>query len=154
MGPTVSQRMLVLILNFSACGYKSSLSATEVRSSFFGSDGVALKYTQCSYGQFNLNATAFRAIVVTPTCTSNMIASCLFYGMASRANTAARAALGNETFDSFTHYAYILPPSLQSICGWAGLALLPGKQIWLQTSSYGVDRWATVMQESLHNYGT
>ncbi|KXZ49083.1 hypothetical protein GPECTOR_23g167 [Gonium pectorale] len=132
VGKPISQKLLVMIIDYSGtCGQAANLTEADARALYLGaagdgSGGHALKFEQCSYGSFTINATAFTAI---------------------------RALLGTAAFFDFSHYTYVLPPGYESICRWSGLALLPGKQTWLQTSSYGVRRWATVMQETIHNYG-
>ncbi|GLC67891.1 hypothetical protein PLESTF_000619900 [Pleodorina starrii] len=155
---TVSQRLLVMILEYPPCGIRASLTEDDVRTLYLGprqdgAGGIAQKFTQCSYGKFNINATAFRAVVVPHMCSTPITASCAWWAIYLLADAATKAIIGNAAFTSFTHYTYILPPSLRFACDWSGLALLPGRQTWLQTSSYGVYRWATAMQESIHNYG-
>lgn len=158
VSPTVNQRLLVMIMNYSLCGLSPTLTPDAARSIFLGpngdgSGGLAQKYTQCSYGAFNLNASAFRAQVITPTsCSTSITASCSWWSISNGADTIAKTIPGLN-FSDFTHYAYVVPPNMSSVCMWAGLALLPGNQIWLQTSSYGVSRWATIFQEAIHNYG-
>ncbi|GLC52338.1 hypothetical protein PLESTB_000618100 [Pleodorina starrii] len=156
--PATFQKLLVMIMDYSACGFAPGLNESVIRSTFLGPNGdgaggVAQKYTQCSYGRFNINATAFQVVTVPQNCTSAVTASCSWWAISNGGDTAAKAMLGATVFSDFTHYIYVVPPGLSSVCSWAGLALLPGKQVWLQTSSYGVYRWATVMQEALHNYG-
>ncbi|GLC59094.1 hypothetical protein PLESTB_001447300 [Pleodorina starrii] len=155
---TISQRLLVMILDYLDCDKPANLTEDDVRTLFLGpsqdgAGGIAQKFTQCSYGKFNINATSYRAVVVTDTCTTPITASCAWWAISGRADPATRAIIGSASFSSFTHYTYILPPSLRFACDWSGLAMIPGNQTWLQTSSYGVYRWATAMQESLHNYG-
>lgn len=151
-------RLLVMILDYSACGYPSSLNVTTVRQLFLGPNedgngGVAMRYQQCSYGNMLLSTTAFMAAVITPACSISVTSACSWWAISQGADAAARSQLGLPVFSSFTYYTYVLPPGLQRVCPWAGLALLPGRQTWLQTSNYGVMRWATIMQEGLHNYG-
>ncbi|GLC52339.1 hypothetical protein PLESTB_000618400 [Pleodorina starrii] len=154
----INQRLLVMIMDYSICGFAPGLNESAIRSIFLGptgngAGGVAQKYTQCSYGKFNINATAFRVVTVPQNCSTTVTASCASWAISNGADTAAKAMLGATVFAGFTHYTYILPPGLASRCTWAGLATIGGNQTWLQTSSYGVNRWATVMQETLHNYG-
>ncbi|EFJ50783.1 metalloproteinase, extracellular matrix glycoprotein VMP11, partial [Volvox carteri f. nagariensis] len=151
------QRVLVMILDYTICGFPAGLDESTTRSLFLGPNGdgtggIAQKYTQCSYGKFNLNTTAFRAVTVPQTsCSTAITATCSWWAISNNCDLATKALIGNVAFSSFTHYIYIVPPGLP--CPWSGLALLPGNQVWLQTSPYGVYRWATVMQEALHNYG-
>ncbi|KAG2483493.1 hypothetical protein HYH03_017675 [Edaphochlamys debaryana] len=124
------QTLLVVILDWSACGYPPSATEAGLRSTYWGatndgqSDGIAMRFSQCSYGQFGIDPVASRVTL-----------------------------LGSTAWSAYSHLTYILPPGMEGVCGWAGLALVPGRQTWLQTSSYGVYRWATVMQETIHNYG-
>lgn len=152
----VTQRLLVMIMDYSSCGYPASLNETSVRSLFLGADGdgssgLAQKYTQCSYGKFSLDAAAFQAVVVKSNCTLPFDA-CSWWKISSAGDAGAKELLGYRVY-SFTDFAYILPPAMVNICPWGGLSVLPGRQIWLQTSDYGVYRWATIFHEVMHNYG-
>lgn len=148
-----------MILDYSSCDKPPGITINEIRTIFLGpagggNNGIAKRWNQCSYGWFTYNATAFKTIVVKPkNCTTAVTATCSWWGMSVDADIAAREILGDAAFVSYTNYIYVVPPDLQSVCTWSGLALLPGRQIWLQTSPTGVRRWATVMQETLHNYG-
>lgn len=153
------QRILTMILDFSKSGgYKPTYTVSDVRKIFLGdaedgNGGVAHKYSQCSYGKFGINVAAFKAIIMTTNISTAGMNTCNWYTISTTADQAARDAIGDDAFRSFSHHVYVLPPGMQSICRWAGLALLPGHQVWLQSSPYGIERWATVMQESIHNYG-
>ncbi|GIL52065.1 hypothetical protein Vafri_8007 [Volvox africanus] len=154
----IYQRLLVVIFDYSACNMTATLTPAGAANIWLGPNGdglggVAQKFTQCSFGKLNLNATAFRAITVKRNCSTGIVQACSWWLISNEGDAAAKEQLGVNEFSTFTHFAYVVPPKMQSVCGWAGLALLPGKQIWLQTSSYGVNRWATIMQESIHNYG-
>ncbi|KAG2449108.1 hypothetical protein HYH02_005856 [Chlamydomonas schloesseri] len=156
----VSQRNLIINIDYSACGsnYSATHNESSLRTLYLGAagdgtGGHSLRFEQCSYGGLTFNATAFTVVTVQPNCSSLILVNCSYSTISNGADAAAKAILGSTVFATFTHYTYILPPGFEGICGWSGLALLPGKQTWLQTSSYGVSRWATVMQESLHNYG-
>ncbi|EFJ42900.1 LOW QUALITY PROTEIN: metalloproteinase, extracellular matrix glycoprotein VMP33, partial [Volvox carteri f. nagariensis] len=122
------QRLLVIIMDYSACGLPASLTEAAARTVFLGANGdgrggAAQKYEQCSYGKLLLNATAFTAVTVN-------VSSC----------------------PPFTHYTYILPPGLK--CPASAGTVGPGAQhTWLQTSAYGVGRWASILSATLHNYG-
>ncbi|EFJ45612.1 metalloproteinase, extracellular matrix glycoprotein VMP26 [Volvox carteri f. nagariensis] len=162
---TTSQRLLVIILDYPDCGLPASLTEADVRTLYLGpghdgNGGLAQKYRDCSYGKFTLNITAFRAVRVPHLCSVMVSSSCAAWAISFLAEAATRALIGPTDFASFTHFTYILPPGLRERCNqpplstaWEGLALLPGRKTWLQTSAYGVFRWATVMQEGLHNYG-
>ncbi|GLC58652.1 hypothetical protein PLESTB_001384500 [Pleodorina starrii] len=155
----IVQKRLVIILDYSACNYPASLNESDIRTIFLGpaqngSGGVADRFAQCSYGKMTFDVDAFTVIKVSPPC-SSVVSTCSWYDIANGADAAAKVFSGTPGFNffGFTHYTYILPPGMQNVCYWSGLALLPGTQSWLQTSSYGVQRWATIMQEFLHNYG-
>lgn len=92
-----------------------------------------------------MNATAFTVVTVQPNCTAAILVNCSYSGISNGADAAAKAILGTTAFSSFTHYTYILPPGFESICGWSGLALLPGKQTWLQVKKDedGARGWET-----------
>lgn len=152
----ISLSLLVMILEYPACGLYASLTEDIVRTLYLGplqdgGGGEALKYRQCSYGRFTLNTTTFRAMRVPHDCNS-LITTCSFWAISSLADAAARVQITSSSFISYTHYTYILPPAMAGKCSWAGLASLPGRQTWLQSTLYGL-RWATIMQESLHNFG-
>ncbi|GIL89219.1 hypothetical protein Vretimale_18587 [Volvox reticuliferus] len=156
----ISMNLLVLVLDYPACGYTASLTEKDVRSIYLGPNqdgngGVAQKYAQCSYGKFTINAKTFRAMLLQPKCTTPITASCSPWAIAATADVAAKARIGIASFASYSHVTYVLPPgfSSHSECPWAGLATLAGKLTWLQTSSYGIYRWATIMQENIHNFG-
>ncbi|KAG2444615.1 hypothetical protein HXX76_001359 [Chlamydomonas incerta] len=154
----VVQRNLIMNIDYSSCNYSASHNESSLRTLYLGAagdgtGGHAIKFEQCSYGGLTFNSTAFTVVTVQPNCTSLILVNCSYSAISNGADAAAKVILGSTAFAAFTHYTYILPPGFESICGWSGLALLPGKQTWLQTSSYGVSRWATVMQESIHNYG-
>ncbi|KAG2489289.1 hypothetical protein HYH03_012121 [Edaphochlamys debaryana] len=157
----VAERLLVMVLDMTTCSptsYPNTATADSVKTLWMGASGDgtgghAIKFEQCSYGTLTFNATAFSSLTVQVSCTSLMTVNCSYSAFSNAADTAAKAIIGTTAFSGFTHYTYVLPPGFQSICGWSGLALLPGKQTWLQTSSYGINRWATVMQESIHNFG-
>lgn len=155
---TVLQRLLVMIVEYPECGFPAGLDETTVRNLFLGpgrdgQGGLALKYTQCSYGKFGLNVTAFRVVRVPHMCSTPISSSCAFWAISSLADVATKSLIGENAFSSFTHFTYIVPPGIRSVCRWAGLALLPGERTWLQTIPNGVYRWSTAMQEGLHNYG-
>ncbi|GIL52149.1 hypothetical protein Vafri_8007 [Volvox africanus] len=154
----IYQRLLVVLLDLSACGYNASLIPDDAVNIWLGPNGdglggVAQKFTQCSHGMLNLNVTSFRAITVRAQCSAAITDKCSWFSIGSAGDAGARAQLGSDVFKSFTHYAYVVPPGMNSACGWAGLSMLPGNQIWLRSDWYGVFRWATIMQESIHSYG-
>ncbi|KAG2444614.1 hypothetical protein HXX76_001358 [Chlamydomonas incerta] len=159
-GASVVSKLLAIIIDYSHCGsYAATATEATVKSTYLGAalDGTAghaIAFERCSYGKFTYDVTAFRVVTVQPTCDTNAYGSCTYNAISGGADTAAKALIGDAAFAAFTHYTYILPPGMEmSPCGWSGLALLPGKQTWLQTSGGGLNRWATVMQESVHNYG-
>ncbi|GIM06088.1 hypothetical protein Vretimale_10503 [Volvox reticuliferus] len=154
----IYRRLLVIILDYSACNYPASLQPADVRRVWLGPDddgrgGMAQMFTQCSYGKFNLNITAFRAITVRGSCTTGAIEQCSWYDNSVIGDNGAKEQLGKDVFSTFTHFAYIMPPRMRSRCYWAGLALLPGKQIWLQTDYTNIYQSGVIMQETIHNYG-
>ncbi|EFJ40266.1 hypothetical protein VOLCADRAFT_69765 [Volvox carteri f. nagariensis] len=157
--PVISQRLLVMIVDYPDCGLPANLTENDARTIYLGPNqdgkgGIAEKYTQCSYGRFGLNVTAFRAVRVPHMCSTSITSQCAYYAIQSLADTATKALIGAAAFSTFTHYTYLLPPGLAPACTWSGLALLPGRTTWLQTAQpRGVNRWATVMQEAIHNYG-
>ncbi|EFJ42848.1 hypothetical protein VOLCADRAFT_66589, partial [Volvox carteri f. nagariensis] len=152
----ISQRLLVILMDYSSCGFPP-LNENYVRSLFLGpkgdgSGGIAKQFTQCSYGKFDLNATALKVLIVESACPLLPPSECSFYNTTVAGDDGARKLLGNAVFASFTHKTYILPPGRS--CGpAAGMAYLPGTQTMLMSSSYGVERVATFMQEAMHNYG-
>ncbi|GIL48937.1 hypothetical protein Vafri_5429 [Volvox africanus] len=150
------QKRLVMILDYSACGYPATITEDEVRTIFLGSQwdgngGVAQKFEQCSYGKLTLDASAFQVITISPPC-SSVVNTCYWYDISNGADAIAKDLFPNLFYGS-SHFTYVLPPLMQNLCLWSGLALLPGGQTWLQTSNSGIRRWPTIMQEMLHNYG-
>ncbi|GIL52055.1 hypothetical protein Vafri_8021 [Volvox africanus] len=154
----IYQRLLVIILDYSACNYSSSLTPDDVASTWLGPDvdglgGVAKKFTQCSFGKFNLNATAFQSITVRASCTKEAIDQCSWWATYHIGDEGAVKLLGTNVFSTFTHYAYVLPPKMKQHCPWDGLALIPGNQIWLQSDRTNIESAGTIMQETIHSYG-
>ncbi|GIL52195.1 hypothetical protein Vafri_8135 [Volvox africanus] len=154
----VKQRPLVMILDYPSCDYRPSLDEDSLTKLYLGQNrdgngGVAQKYNQCSYGSFTFKPNATRVVTITAPCDSAILSTCSWWAISEGADAAAIAQLGLQAFSSFTHYTYVLPPDLQGVCGWTGLSVLPGRRTWFQSNSYGIYRWATVMQEGLHNYG-
>lgn len=153
-----SMKLLAIILDFPPpCNLPATLTEEAVRTLYLGpkwdgTGGIAQKFSLCSYGRLTINETAFRAVRVVIDC-SAPIQSCAYWVIRSVGEKVARAQIGLQAFSSFSHFTYILPPAMGVVCPWAGLAYLPGKQTWFQTSGYGVYRWAKVMQETLHNFG-
>ncbi|GIM06090.1 hypothetical protein Vretimale_10504 [Volvox reticuliferus] len=154
----IYQRLLVIILDYSACNYPASLQPADVTRVWLGPDDdgrgcMAQMFTQCSYGKFNLNTTAFRAITVRGSCTTAAIEACSAWDASVIGESGAKEQLGDDVFSTFTHFAYIMPPKMRDNCNWAGLASLPGKNIWLQTGYTNMFLSGTILQETFHNYG-
>ncbi|GIL93745.1 hypothetical protein Vretimale_65, partial [Volvox reticuliferus] len=150
------ERLLVMVLDFSTCGYPAAagLNESSTRAVFLEFDRNA---RVCSNGFFGLDLYALRVLVMRPNCSASITTSCAWWTMANYANLEAKSILGDDdVFNNFTHYAYILPPELETKCLWArgGTSLLPGKQFWLQTTMLGsVNRWEVFLHMNLHNYG-
>ncbi|EFJ42847.1 hypothetical protein VOLCADRAFT_41285, partial [Volvox carteri f. nagariensis] len=155
----IIQRRLVIIVDYSSCGFPPSYNESVVRSQFLGpngdgSGGVAKQFTQCSYGRFNVNPAALKVITVKRNCpVEATLKSCAVLLLTNDVDNGAKEMLGNAAFAGFTHKTYILPFGLTMYCSWAGLALLPGTQSWVMSTGYGLERVATIMQEIVHNYG-
>jgi hypothetical protein len=152
-------RLLVMILEYpNVDGMTASYSEDDVRIIFMGPNrdgkgGIAKKYTDCSYGKLGLDVGAFRAIRVRHNCTTGICSACSWYSIYTAADAAAKLIIGDAAFRSFNRYAYVVPPPMANLCMWAGLALLGGDRTWFQSSSYGLARTGTIMQEQIHNYG-
>ncbi|KAG2427561.1 hypothetical protein HXX76_012215 [Chlamydomonas incerta] len=151
------ETILLMRLDFTACGYKATtLTDTDIKTMYLGTNmdgngGHAQAFEDCSYGALRLNATAFKvASVVVPNCT----ATCDFYGITMPADTAARALLGVDIYAAFTNLVYLLPDNYYSLCGWSGMATIPGQQVIIHSApNYaGIYSRMTVLQESLHNF--
>ena len=104
--PLVTQRNLVMMLNYTACGLGASYNESTVRNIFLGaaqdgSGGIASKFAMCSYGKFVLNVSAFAALTVTPDC--SLALSCGWWNIATGADAAAKALIGTAAFSYFTH---------------------------------------------------
>eukprot|EP00198_Chlamydomonas_reinhardtii_P010142 XP_001699479.1 metalloproteinase of VMP family [Chlamydomonas reinhardtii] len=170
-GAQVSMNILLMRLDFTACGYKmTSLTDTDIKTMYLGPNmdgngGHAQAFEDCSYGALRLNASAFRVVtVVVPNC----VATCDFYGITVPSDTAAKALLGVDIYTAYTNLVYLLPDNYFSLCGWSGMATIPGQQgPYLHTGPAGLQRPVmihsapnytgiynrmTVLQESLHNF--
>ncbi|KAG2483495.1 hypothetical protein HYH03_017677 [Edaphochlamys debaryana] len=155
----LKMRPLVMILDLTSCNalYTPQVTPSSISTTYLGPNldaqgGHAIKFEQCSYSTLTINATGFKALTVAPACTS-ALAACSIGDIQAAADTAAKAIIGTTAFSSYTHYTYVLPTSMDSVCGgWMGLALLggPPNWVWIKSHSMAVDRWATVMQENLH----
>ncbi|GIL80146.1 hypothetical protein Vretifemale_9316 [Volvox reticuliferus] len=73
----------------------------------------------------------------------------------SSVSAAARKQLSSAGIqaDSFSQLLYVLPKDYGSVCGWASISDLPGRQSWFSADSYGIFAKGTVMQEMLNNLG-
>ncbi|EFJ46908.1 metalloproteinase, extracellular matrix glycoprotein VMP6 [Volvox carteri f. nagariensis] len=151
------QRMLVIILDYSACGAPAAVNGTAVRSIFLGpngdgSGGVAEKYRQCSHGKLTMNTTAFTVITVKAACSDGVVQSCSYTFASITADAMAKGVLGQKAFSEFTRIVYVIPPRVP--CAFSGIALLPGNRVWLTSGRIGgVYNWTSIMQEVLHGYG-
>ncbi|EFJ52162.1 metalloproteinase, extracellular matrix glycoprotein VMP36 [Volvox carteri f. nagariensis] len=160
-GAIINQRLLVVITDYTSCGLPPTMSVNEVRNIYLGpqgdgSGGIAQKYTQCSHGRFNLNTTAFTAIVINATCRNGAAIECDPFNVSAEANAKAKTLLGETAFSDFTQRTFLLPGALN--CGFLGAAQLGNtertvRESWLLNVDKSVYRWGTVMQETLHNFG-
>ncbi|KAG2443795.1 hypothetical protein HXX76_002138 [Chlamydomonas incerta] len=159
---SVLENMLVMITDFSACDGGAAWTAgatvdaatrAVLGPNADGNGGVAQAVGLCSYGRVQISTATFTAIVVQPACVAGMATTCDFLSIANNADVAATALLGDAAFASFSRYVYVLPSAYTSVCTWQGMSALPGKQFWLQPTSNGMNRWATVLQEWIHNFG-
>jgi hypothetical protein len=136
-GANVVSRLLAIIIDYSHCGsYAATATEASVKSTYLGAaydgtGGHAIAFERCSYGKWTYDVNAFRVVTVKPTCDTNAYGSCTYSAISSGADAAAKALIGDAAYASFTHVTYILPPGMEmSPCGWSGLALLPGTQVW------------------------
>ncbi|EFJ52161.1 metalloproteinase, extracellular matrix glycoprotein VMP35, partial [Volvox carteri f. nagariensis] len=156
------QRLLVIIMDYSACRAPAALSEFGARNIFMGKpspvglgSGITQKYLQCSYGK--LNITAFKAITVTANCSSNepgpSFSTCPVLRFIKDGSSGAKDILGEDAFLSdFSHYVYVLPPGVNEFCrgDWAAV---PGRQIVLRTLLGSLERWSATLELTLHNFG-
>ncbi|KAG2450585.1 hypothetical protein HYH02_004425 [Chlamydomonas schloesseri] len=165
-----TETILIMILDYSACRKPAETTVTAVTQQFFnaptGSVSYADRFEQCSYSSLKLAppgtnnpATNSRVVLLKPkpcpiTVTQN---TCDYWAMASNADSLAQAAGINHS--AYTRKLYVLPSSLMSntpgvgCYGWAAMATIGSNIQWYFSYSYGLNRWATVMQEYIHNYG-
>ncbi|GLC40380.1 hypothetical protein PLESTM_001056300 [Pleodorina starrii] len=53
----------------------------------------------------------------------------------------------------FSHFLYVMPNGTGPVCGWSGIADLPGSQSWFTADDWGIGGKGTVMQQIIHNFG-
>ncbi|KAG2437966.1 hypothetical protein HXX76_005581 [Chlamydomonas incerta] len=163
-----TESVLIMILDYSACKKGAETTVTAVTQQFFnapaGSVSYADRFEQCSYSSLKLappgnTAGSSRIVLLRPRpCPSTIQQNtCDFWAMASNADSNAQAAGINPS--AYTRKLYLLPSSLMSntpgvgCYNWAARATIGSNLQWYFTYSYGSNRWATVMQEYIHNYG-
>lgn len=150
--------LLVVILGFSgggACNKKYATDVQTVQDLYLGSTGYANFFKNCSYGTWGIDRANFKVIQAMIPCTSE-ISSCSDTGideMTNRAEAAATSMLGASVFASYKYKSYVLPDGMLNICGWYGMAELPGTVTWLMPAADGLGSRCTVMQEMIHNFG-
>ncbi|KAG2427015.1 hypothetical protein HYH02_014661 [Chlamydomonas schloesseri] len=74
------------------------------------------------------------------------------YDIKYYADEAVRGQLGVTEFNSYTHRVYILPTLYANFTNLLGLGNVGGTDVWLINTSGGLQRVATVLQETMHNF--
>ncbi|GLC45984.1 hypothetical protein PLESTB_001625900 [Pleodorina starrii] len=148
-------RVLVMSVSLSASAECNSSQQPEgipvstITDLLIGVDGFAEYLSNCSYGKMVIDASALKVVQVLVPCTQAIL-RCDQDAIAS----GARGALPQDVRVSlYTHLMYIVPPRVAEVCGWTGLANVPGAQTWFTDDLMGFYRKATVLQELLHNFG-
>ncbi|KAG2454073.1 hypothetical protein HYH02_001113 [Chlamydomonas schloesseri] len=159
----VYPKVLILLVNAPGCGsaLPSTVTVSSISQLYFGPNmdgqgGWAFKAENCSYGEIQFDVPNSKVMVVQPACTWPTT-SCDAWAMANAANTAAKTALGDIQYNTYTHFHTLM--AVPSSCSWAGLATLgggqSGGQVWLNLNTYSQTfaSWGQVpLQEMIHNF--
>ncbi|GIL55349.1 hypothetical protein Vafri_10884 [Volvox africanus] len=152
----IQHDLLVMMMDFSDCGYPPSMSEAEITSIYLGPSadgkgGMSYNFSQCSYGKLVTSVENFKVIrIKPPSCSAASM--CSWWSLAKTADNIAANEL-NYMFYAFRFFTYLLPAGVEKVCGWQSAALIPGRQTWLMSTNQSVYRWTTVMQETFRNLG-
>ena len=135
-----SKKVALLLVNFLTNTAQPWSLATAAQVLFTNANSVANYFAEESYGQLSMTGDVYGYFTI-----DFNTAACDFNDLGAKANAAATAAGVN--LGSYTNIQYAFPNV--SVCGWSGLAYLPGTQTWLnQALTLGVSA-----HELSHNFG-
>ncbi|GIL54173.1 hypothetical protein Vafri_9762 [Volvox africanus] len=154
-GSTLLLRIMVLSLSASSytCpSVSAGTSVTAVKNAFLGRDGYADFFSNCSYGQMQIDRVALKVVSTVVPC-SEEIMQCDVDAIAAAALQQLPLESQQNTMASSRHDLFVMPDSLKSICGWNSLSeLSPGTQSWYSPSGKnGIFKQGTVMKMLLVN---
>jgi Gametolysin peptidase M11 len=125
-----ARKTAVIAFNFVTNPTNQPWTVAQIRSSIFtAANSTSAFFKEETYNQLWLSGKAgnldgdvygWYTLPVAPT-------SCDYTGWASLAKTAALA--GGFNASGYQHIMYVFPS--QSVCGWAGLAYMPGTESWI-----------------------
>jgi hypothetical protein len=125
-----ARKTAVIAFNFVTAPTNQPWTVAQIRSSIFtAANSASAFFKEETYNQLWLSGKAgnldgdvygWYTLPVAPT-------SCDYSTWASLAKTAAVA--GGFNASGYQHIMYVFPP--QSVCGWAGLAYMPGTESWI-----------------------
>jgi hypothetical protein len=125
-----ARKTAVIAFNFVSAPTNQPWTLAQIRSSIFtAANSTSAFFKEETYNQLWLSGKAgnldgdvygWYTLPVAPT-------SCDFTTWASLAKTAAAA--GGFNASGYQHIMYVFPS--QSVCGWAGLAYMPGTESWI-----------------------
>ncbi|GLC39568.1 hypothetical protein PLESTM_000912600 [Pleodorina starrii] len=141
--------MVVSLATSTDCAGRLGADVTKVRDAFLAPGGYADYFENCSYGSMVLDRQALKVVPIELPCTRD-INGC----NANSVALAARAGLPADVPDyMFSHFLYVMPNGTGPVCGWSGIADLPGSQSWFTADDWGIGGKGTVMQQIIHNFG-
>ncbi|GLC77134.1 hypothetical protein PLESTF_001890000 [Pleodorina starrii] len=152
--PTTNKtlRLLIMVVSLATstdCAGRLGADVTKVRDAFLAPGGYADYFKNCSYGSMVLDRQALKVVPIELPCTRD-INGC----NANSVALAARAGLPADVPDyMFSHFLYVMPNGTGPVCGWSGIADLPGSQSWFTADDWGIGGKGTVMQQIIHNFG-
>ncbi|GLI71196.1 hypothetical protein VaNZ11_016311, partial [Volvox africanus] len=154
MTSTVTISLLVMLISFRAseeCGSAPpGANVASIRNAFLATNGYMDFFRRCSYGKFNLDKDTLTVVSLAVPC-SRDLNRCDENSISVAARK--QISFAGIQLDSFSQMLYVLPKDFGSICGWAGISDLPGRQSWFSADSYGIFAKGTVMQAMLRNLG-
>ncbi|GIL54672.1 hypothetical protein Vafri_10417 [Volvox africanus] len=154
MTSNITLSVLVMLVSFKAseeCGsVPPGTNVVSIRNAFLAANGYVDFFRKCSYGKLTLDRDTLTVVSVVVPC-SRDLNQC----DETSISVAARKQISSSGIElaSFSHLLYVLPKDFGSICGWAGISDIPGRQSWFSADSYGIFEKGTVMQKMLNNLG-
>ncbi|GIL48408.1 hypothetical protein Vafri_4560 [Volvox africanus] len=154
VGTDMKLRLLVMVVSYmasSSCGARAGANVDDVLNAYTGDLGHMNFLHNCSYGQVTYSNVT---VISTSLPCTTYLDQCDTSDISFAAKASAESQYGRDFMSSYSRYAYVLPEGLESrICGWMGVAELPGTQTWYTPDEEGIFNKGTVLHESLHNFG-